>query len=143
MKYPEIFFFGVKMTKCYSTYFTSIDNYLTFSPFFQKIYAPKITNIIRQYLDHPLTTMMVDLFSPPQQLHHCEKDHLRKWSELSHDQPDVNHLDIGGGWQLAHDGDEDGCHHQHCGQVHCDRCLKVETPEECGSVGDEDEEDGG
>ena len=51
-------------------------------------------------------------------LHSGEDDDLSKRNHLAEDEPDVNHLDVGGGGQALHLADEDGGHHQHGGQVH-------------------------
>ena len=32
----------------------------------------------------------------------CEQGHLEEGEELAHDQPDVNHADVGGGRKLLH-----------------------------------------
>ena len=47
-------------------------------------------------------------------------DHLDERDQLAANQPDVNHLDVGGRGQLVHEVGEDGCHHQHGSQVHGD-----------------------
>ena len=78
-----------------------------------------------------------------QHLNDRQQHNLDEGDQLSADQPDVNHLDVGSRGQLVHQVGEDGCHHQHCGQVHRDCGLKVEGLEEGGGVGGEDEEQGG
>ena len=45
-------------------------------------------------------------------------DHLSKRDELAEDQPEVDHLGVGGEGQLLHHACEDCRHHQHVGQVH-------------------------
>ena len=58
--------------------------------------------------------------------------HLRKWDELAEDEPQVNHLGIGGEGQLLHHTREDRRHHQHVCQVHCQGSLKEVGLEEGG-----------
>ena len=89
--------------------------------------------------------MMVDGLLLPLsiKLLNSQEDHLNEGNELSKDQPDVHHPDIGGGGQLPHHTDEQGGHHQHHSQVDCQGSLKEEGFEECGAVGDAKEEDGG
>ena len=55
---------------------------------------------------------------------------------MAKDQPDVNHLDVGGGGKAFHLAHEDGGHHQHGGQVHAQGRLKEERLEEGGGKGD-------
>ena len=45
-------------------------------------------------------------------------NHLSKGNQLTNDEPYVNHLGVGGERQFVHHTGEDGCHHQHVGQVH-------------------------
>ena len=47
-----------------------------------------------------------------------KKQHLGEGNQLAEDQPDVDHLDVSGGWQALHLAEKDGGHHQHGGQVH-------------------------
>ena len=54
---------------------------------------------------------------------------------MAEDEPDVNHLDDRGGGQTLHLTDEDGGHHQHCGQVYTQGCLKKEGLEEGSGKG--------
>ena len=61
------------------------------------------------------------------------KDDLTERNQLCKYQPDVNHLDIGGGWQAARDTDEEGRENEECCQVDRDDGLKEERFEEvCG-----------
>ena len=62
-------------------------------------------------------------------------DGANKRIELAKDQPDVNHFYVRGGGQAFHLADKDGGHHQHCGQVHTQSCLKEEGLEEGGGNG--------
>ena len=71
------------------------------------------------------------------------KDHLSEGNKLAEYQPDVDHLGVGGEGQLLHHTDEDGRHHQHVGQVHCEGSLKEERLEEGGGKGDHEQEEGG
>ena len=92
--------------------------------------------------------MMVDCLSSAsvpvsEHLDDRQQDDLDEGDQLAADQPDVNHLDVGRRGQLVHKVGEDGCHHQHCGQVHRNSSLKVEGLEEGGGIGGEDEEQGG
>ena len=47
-------------------------------------------------------------------LHRSEEDDLSKGNHLAENEPDVDHLDVGGGGQALHLADEDRRHHQHC-----------------------------
>ena len=67
---------------------------------------------------------------------------LSEGDELAEYQPKVDHLWIGGEGQFLHHADEDGRHHQHVGQVHCEGGLKEERLEEGGSKGDHHEKEG-
>ena len=73
----------------------------------------------------------------------CENNDLSKGNHLAEDEPDVNHLDVGGGGQALHLADEYGGHHEHRGQVNTQGCLKEERLKEGGGVGDHHEEEGG
>ena len=59
---------------------------------------------------------------------------LCKRNKLSKDEPDVDHLDIGGGGQRLGHADEEGGQHQQRGQVHRHHRLKEEWFEEVGSI---------
>ena len=74
--------------------------------------------------------------------HRSEENNLNERNHLAEDQPDVNHLDVRGGGQALHLADEDGGHHQHCGQVHTQGCLKEEGLEEGGGKGDCSQKEG-
>ena len=75
--------------------------------------------------------------------HGSEKQHLGEGNQLAEDQPDVDHLDVGCGWQALHLAEKDGGHHQHGGQVHAQCCLKEERFEERGCKSDCHEKNGG
>ena len=70
----------------------------------------------------------------------CERD-LCKWNQLREDEPDINHLDIGGGRQRLRHADEECGQHQQRGQVHRHHRLEVEGLEEGGGVHDEENQD--
>ena len=53
-------------------------------------------------------------------------DYLGKGNQLSKDEPDVYHLDIGGGGQRLRHADEEGGQHQQRGQVHRHLSLEKE-----------------
>ena len=72
----------------------------------------------------------------------CERD-LCKWNQLREDEPDINHLDIGGGRQRLGHADEEGGQHQLRGQVHRHHRLEEEGLEEVGGVHDGEDEDCG
>ena len=76
-------------------------------------------------------------------LHGSEKNDLGEGNHLAKDEPDVNHLDVGGGGQALHLANEDGGHDQHGGQVHAQGCLKEERLEEGGGKGDCSQKKGG
>ena len=71
------------------------------------------------------------------------RDHLSEGNQLAEDQPEVNHLQVGGGGQPLHHTDEDGRHDQHVGQVHRQSGFEVDRLEEGGGKGDQHEKDGG
>ena len=50
-------------------------------------------------------------------------DHLSERDELAEDEPEVDHLGVGGEGQLLHHACEDCRHHQHVGQVHRKSCV--------------------
>ena len=81
-------------------------------------------------------------FSLMLQLCHSAIFSQSKLSHLAKDQPEINHLGVGGEGQLLHHADEDGRHHQHVGQVHSEGGLKEERLEEGGGKGDHHEEEG-
>ena len=66
-----------------------------------------------------------------------------KWDKQAEDQPDIEHLHVRRGRQLGNLGREDGGHHQHDGQVHCEARLKVLCLEEGGGIADAEQEQGG
>ena len=72
-------------------------------------------------------------------LHRSEEDDLSKGNHLAENEPDVDHLNVGGGGQALHLADEDGRHHQHGRQVHAQGCLEEEGLEEGGCEGDGNE----
>ena len=89
-------------------------------------------------------------------LHRSEKNNFSKrhklrkldlerknFPHLAEDQPEVDHLWVGGQGKLLHHADEDGGHHQHGGQVHTEAGLEEEWLEESGGEGDCHEQDGG
>ena len=75
---------------------------------------------------------------------HCgEEDDLSKGNHLAENEPDVDHLDVGGGGQALHLADEDRRHHQHGRQVHAQGGLKEEGLEEGGGECDSQQKEGG
>ena len=68
---------------------------------------------------------------------------LNKRNQLSEDEPDVDHLDIGGGGQRLGHADEEGGQHQQRGQVHRHHRLEEEGLEEVGGVHYDEDEDCG
>ena len=70
-------------------------------------------------------------------LYHC----LSKGNQLSEYEPDVDHLDIGGGGQRLGHADEEGGQHQQRGQVHRHHRLEEERLEEVGGVDNAEYED--
>ena len=65
------------------------------------------------------------------------------WSHLSEDQPDVDHLYVGGLWKASCHADEQGGQDQQRGQVHRHCRLKEEVFEEVGGVDDDEHKYGG
>ena len=63
--------------------------------------------------------------------------------EEAEDKPEVDHLGVRCWWKLLDLAGEDGRHHQHDSQVHCEARLKVDRLEEGGGVGDDQQEQGG
>ena len=60
--------------------------------------------------------------------------HLNEWHELADQEPDVEQLEVGCGWQdLPHVDDERG-QHQHGGQVHTQGSFKEGWFEEQKSI---------
>ena len=59
------------------------------------------------------------------------------------DEPDVDHLDVGGLGQAVGHGDEHGGEHQHAGQVDRHHGLEEERLVEVGGVGDADQQQRG
>ena len=86
--------------------------------------------------------LVLFLFVFSEELHGNEKHNLGKRNQLTEDEPDVNHLDVGGGGEALHLADEDGRHHQHGGKVHTQSRLKEEGLEEGGGKGDGQEKEG-
>ena len=72
----------------------------------------------------------------------CNLD-LCKRNQLSKDQPDVDHLDIGGGGQRLGHADEEGGQHQQRRPVDRHHRLKEERLEEVGGVDNTQDEKGG
>ena len=62
---------------------------------------------------------------------------------MAENQPNVNHLGVGGQREFLHDTDEDGRHDQHVGQLHGKGGLEEERLEEGCGKGDHHEEEGG
>ena len=60
---------------------------------------------------------------------------------MREDEPDINHLDIGGGGKRFGHADEEGGQHQQRGQVHRHHRLAEEGLEEVGGVHDDEDED--
>ena len=56
-------------------------------------------------------------------------------------EPDVDHLDIGGGGQRLRHADEEGGQHQQRGQVHRHHRLEEERLEEVGGIDNAEDED--
>ena len=77
---------------------------------------PSFFCLITDIFQHvPISSMAI---IPSVVLHGSEKNDLGEGNHLAKDEPDVNHLDVGGGGQALHLADEDGGHHQHRCQVH-------------------------
>ena len=62
------------------------------------------------------------------------QDDLTERYQLGKYQPYIHHLDIGGGWQITRDTDEEGCEHKEGCQVDRDHRLKEERFEEICSI---------
>ena len=61
-------------------------------------------------------------------------------NQLSEYEPDVNHLDIGGGGQRLGHADEEGGQHQQRGQVHRHLRLEKKWFEEVGGIDNDEDE---
>ena len=59
----------------------------------------------------------------PEGVHAGVNKDNQEWQEQVKQQPDVNHLDIGGLGKAVGHIDEDGCQYKHRGQVDCDHSL--------------------
>ena len=88
-------------------------------------------------------------------LHRSEKNNFSKrhklrkldlerknFPHLAEDQPEVDHLWVGGQGKLLHHANEDGGHHQHVGQVDGEGGLEEERLEEGGGEGDHQKQKG-
>ena len=64
------------------------------------------------------------------------QEDLKEWNDLSKDQPNINHLDIGCGGETAGDTDKEGGEDEEGGQVHRNNRLEEEVLEEVGGVHD-------
>ena len=60
----------------------------------------------------------------PQKIHVGVQENFNEWKEQIEDEPDVNHLDIGGFRKVIGHADEHGGEHQHAGEVHCHHGFK-------------------
>ena len=68
------------------------------------------------------------------------KKNLNKWNHLGKNQPNINHLDIGSGWEGLRNTDEEVCENQKRGEVNSDNGFKEEILEEVGSVDNDEDE---
>ena len=73
----------------------------------------------------------------------CLDQGERKRDKEAEDQPDVDHLGVRRWRELLDLAGEDGCHHQHDGQVNCEAGLKVDWLEEGGGIGGDQQQQGG
>ena len=71
------------------------------------------------------------------------QEHLHQRHEEGAEQPEVDHLDVGGGGQRVGDADEDGGEDEEAGQVDRHRCLKEEGLEVVGGEAHDADEAGG
>ena len=62
------------------------------------------------------------------------KKNLCEWENKIKDEPNINHLNIGGGRKGVGHADEHGRQHQHNSQVHCDHGFKEKVFEVVCSV---------
>ena len=76
-------------------------------------------------------------------LNSCSDDDFEKGDKQGEDQPDIDHLHVGGGGQFLYLAGEDGGHHQHDGEVHLSGITKKLSVKEDGGEADEEQEDGG
>ena len=76
-------------------------------------------------------------------LNSCSDDDFEKGDKQGEDQPDIDHLHVGGGGQFLYLAGEDGGHHQHDGQVHSNGIGEKAFVKEDGDKGDEQQEGGG
>ena len=67
---------------------------------------------------------------------------LGKGNELAKDEPDVHHLDVGGGRETASHTDEQGGEDQEGGQVDSDDGFEEKLLEKVGAVDDDHDEKG-
>ena len=85
----------------------------------------------------------MEINSRPKCVHVCVNNDQHKGDDQVEDQPNVNHLNVGGLWEVLRDGYEHGGKDQHHRQVDCYDSLEEEGFEVVGHVGDDDEEHGG
>ena len=76
-------------------------------------------------------------------LNSCSDDDFEKGDKQGEDQPDIDHLHVGGGGQFLYLAGEDGGHHQHDGQVVGHGISEELYLEESSREGEEEEEQGG
>ena len=76
-------------------------------------------------------------------LNSCSDDDFEKGDKQGEDQPDIDHLHVGGGGQFLYLAGEDGGHHQHDGQVHSNGIGEKAVVKEDGDKGDDEQEGGG
>ena len=89
--------------------------------------------------------MMVDIpvILNPHLVNECVKKNLKERNELSKYQPDINHLNVGGGWHAAGDTDEEGGEDEECCEVDTDNGFEKEGFEEVCDVHNDQDQHGG
>ena len=87
--------------------------------------------------------MIVDFPLPllPHVVHEGVQQDGHEGNQLGEDQPDVDHLDVGGRREGVGDGDEEGRQDELAGQVDRHHGLEEERFEEVGGVDDTEDED--
>ena len=89
--------------------------------------------------------MMIDLFVllSPHIVNKGMKKNLKERNNLGKDEPDVNHLDIGGGRKASRDTYEEGCKDKEGSEVHTDNSFKEEGFEEVCNIDNDENQHGG
>ena len=100
--------------------------------------------IIHRVSNCDSSAMVIDLpgLADPEDVHPSIEQNLCKGDQLDKYEPNINHLDIGGGWQALGHTDEQCGQHQEGGQVHCHCSFEKIIFEEVCSIDYTKDEEG-